>query len=242
MNHTPRTLAAGTFVMTLGAILTLGGAAHADPVALVNPGFEDADLGPWATSGAVHEVTRDAPHAGFRALRLGLAGTGTTPESAAAYQDVALTGSGPAATNVRISAAIVVDADLADDATASVTIEIYKTINATKVAVGTSTAFAAPEAIGGWASFEACATAPAGFEVFVRPSVTLTSASGKGTGAIRIDDVTLTAGDDAVCATPAPPDDGGCAAGGPAGLGLALLALLAAPAARRRAPRPLGPR
>ena len=213
---------------TVGAVgvVTVGNtAAYADPIALTNPGFEDIDLGPWATYGAVHEVTRDAPRTGDRALRLGLAGAGTELEEAGAYQDVALAGSGATATNLRVSAAVVVDAALAGDATVSVKLEIYRKLNGAIVAQEATTAYDAPSEIGDWATFEACATAPAGFEVFVRPVVTLTSASGKGTGAIRIDDVALETGDDAMCAAPVAKDDGGCTGGLGAGWGAVLAAL-----------------
>jgi hypothetical protein len=224
-----------TLSAAIGVLVLSSGAAHADPVALTNPGFEDADLGPWATYGALHEVTRDAPHQGARALRLGLSGTGTAAEEAGAYQDVALEDSGATATNVRVMAAVVVDTALAGDATASVVLEVYKKINGTLIAEGSTTAFATPAEVGDWATFEACAIAPAGYEVFVRPSVTLSSASGKGTGAVRLDDVALTAGDDAVCAAPAVAEDGGCTGGALAGWG-GVLAALAALARRRFGP------
>lgn len=231
-----RTLGFWTALL-LGAVGAVGvgnTAAYADPIALTNPGFEDIDLGPWATYGAVHEVTRDAPRTGDRALRLGLAGAGTELEEAGAYQDVALAGSGATATNLRVSAAVVVDAALAGDATVSVKLEIYKKINGAIVAQEATTAFDAPSEVGGWATFEACATAPVGFEVFGRPVVTLTSASGKGTGAIRIDDVALVTGDEAVCAAPVATDDGGCSGGLGTGWGAVVAALAALVLVTRR--------
>jgi hypothetical protein len=232
----PRVARAFTLLsMAVGALLVGSTAAHADPIALTNPGFEDVDLGPWATSGAIHAVTRDAPRTGDRALRLGLAGTGTAREEAGAYQDVTLTGSVATERNLRVTAAVAVDAALTGDATVAVKLEIYKKTNGSIVAEEATAAFDAPAEPGDWAMFEACATAPAGFEVFVRPVVTLTSASGKGTGAIRLDDVALVAGDDAVCATPVLADDGGCA-GGPAAGWCGVLAVFAL-ASRRRASR-----
>ena len=232
----PRVARTGTILfMAIGALFVGRTAAHADPVTLTNPGFEDVDLGPWATYGAVHAVTRDAPRTGDRALRLGLAGTGTVLEEAGAYQDVTLAGSVATARSLRVSAAVVVDAALAGDATVSVELEIYKKINGSIVAQEATTAYEAAAEVGDWTTFEACATAPAGFEVFVRPMVTLTSASGKGTGAIRMDDVVLVTGDEAVCAAPVAPDDGGCAGGLVAGWSSILAAL--ALATRRRGGR-----
>ncbi len=235
-SSSPRVTRAFTILcLAAGALLLDRTAAHADPIALTNPGFEDVDLGPWATYGAVHAVTRDAPRTGDRAFRLGLAGTGTELEEAGAYQDVTLTGSVAAPRNLRVSAAVALDAALAGDATVAVKLEIYKKINGFLVAADATTAFEAPADPGDdgdWAMFEACATTPAGFEVFVRPVVTLTSASGKGTGSIRLDDVALVAGDEAVCATPPPADDGGCAGGSAAGY-ISVLAALAL-ASRRR--------
>lgn len=228
-----RTVTVACTALASLCVLASGGAVRAEPVALTNPGFEDVDLGPWATYGTVHDVTRDAPLSGFRALRLGISGTSGAAEEAGAYQDATLAASGTAALNVRVSANLAVDQAFTGDATAEVKVELYKKINGQSVGVESNAAIVAPAKVGGYAAFEVCAQAPAGYEVFARATILVGSNNGKGAGAVRVDDIAMTAGDDAVCKAPVAAADEGC--GGGAAEGIAgLAAALSLVAWRRR--------
>ncbi|MCC6623048.1 MAG: hypothetical protein IT385_17450 [Deltaproteobacteria bacterium] len=218
----------------IGLGLGLGAAqARADAVPppgaeVVNGGFEDATTAPWQIYGPVRELTTEGAASGDKALRLGITGDGTNRE-AGAYQDVLGSGAGPA----RVTAAIAVDEDLSDDALVELKLEVFERASGTQIAAAYASVIAGPRDAGAYRTYRACVDLDRIDTVMLRPVVLVRSAGGAGSGAIRVDDITIDLGASATCPTTGGSSDDGCRAGGALG-GMAFGAAIALALARRR--------
>lgn len=191
-------------------------------VTIPNGGFEGTEAAPWQIYGPTAIVTAADCLEGTQCLRLGIDGGSAELEQAGVYQDVTVQAVGGAA---RLSAGLVVDAALAGDTAVELkleagTVEVY----------GLDASFTAPASVGTWQTRSFCVDLPSsadGQPITVRPVVTVTSETGSGTGAVRIDDFQLEFTPQGQC-VPTPTsksDDGGCATGGAMGLLSGLVAL-----------------
>jgi len=211
--------AIGMILVGLCAGFTTTG--HADsvpvssPVTVPNGDFEATDAAPWITYGPTAAVTADDCFDGNQCFRLGLDGMGAPDAEAGIYQDVTVPGSG----SVLVSARLAVDAALGGDTLVELKLESLVGEYATDAA------FSAPAPVGTWMKRSVCLSLPPEQGLVARPVVVIRSPSGNGSGAVRIDGLTLESYLTDDCSVGSSGSDSGGCAGGQAGLASVALAL-----------------
>lgn len=152
-------------------------------VSIPNGDFEGGTLAPWEGFGPRALLTADDCFAGNQCLRLGLNGN-DAPDIASGVHHGRV---GEPGMSVRFSAEMVVDQELVGDTIVELELENVRGSDADDVR---RTAVAiAPTRPGVWRHFSVCASAPSDLATFMRPVIVIRSPSGKGTGAVRVDNV-----------------------------------------------------